>query len=1564
MPSDAPTWEETKEVEPQWEDTTDPAPVIDRRQPGVSTIAGGTRGGGLNLQPLTQADLPDANDLGELYQDVSRPAVKLPRFTVDPKGGKVQAVAKSAANLLISLPEFAESPLGIATAGAAGVVPKLVAGAFLADTAKSVVDESKTAGENWDAMTPAEKAATATDLAGGVVLAGVLAHGATRHTPGAAEMLAKELDRTDPQMPAWEDSKPVVEAVAAAKAPVWEETQPPAETVQTPVPGEVPAAELSTLNSQPPTPLVPVEVTENAVNTMKGSVRTERPPDILDTIEEHFPNGVKFDAADHADQLQQAADLKGGTAKTLMSHTDGEPADKVLDGLHLEGLHQGIENVDELASAMVQADQARLGRSDRVSGEARQLAEEQARTKLFDAANLPTRKGVESLPVESLFIGDTFKLNGEPMTVTDFPVDAETGKPFGVELQGAYGKQHVNAGEKIHIDEGSLVDPNAVPQQPGRVAASGTSAPRPQPGAWDVGRYEAAKATHDRTNATPAEKADATRVIQRLERMYPQLTKQGDLFSQARVAAAGGSAPKATTSTAAVKVPPLVATTPAPSSHPLFQWLGNNTSGVRAATAPQTFTPTARGVGNAIRHFMGQNALAMARADESLKSWHKEFDRTPVAKDFHYDPAQPLPHNYAIIDALERDPSKLPARYQDLVRIFGQEFAWRIAEIQKFAPEALQKLIENYFPHIWEDPKRAKGAMAQVASRLFAGRKEFLKQRTLPFFRDGLERGLKPISDNPVDLLMAKMHSMDKMLLALRAQAEFKATGAMRFRYALEKMPDGFVAVDDPAFVIHGPPTVTFKEAFDAQLRTKTLELLQKLGVKNSRLATLGGQRWGLAYESPEQIKTRFGGPEWVYWHELGHILDYRYDLQNTFLKQGKQFDDELRALADRRLPANYPKTKAVYNPALGKTQNRPTAMVKYVRNAQEKMAVMSQAYVHAPEVFRKVAPTVFRQFDQFITDHPELHEIRHIKPSLRLDTAETEHKLPGVLKLGDWIMPEAPAQVITNYLSPGLAHHAAFRTFKSASNILNAAQLGLSGFHLGFTSLDAATSRLAIGIEDLSKGHVTKAAKTFASVPASPVTNILQGRRMVQEALHPGTTDAETAQLVRALEQAGGRIGSDKFYQTDFVRRLKRAWHEGSATGYLKTIPLSALSAVELAMKPIMEYVVPRQKLGVFADMARREIEQLGPNAGVAETREAMRKAWDSVDNRMGQVVYDNLFYNRAVKDLALMSFRAYGWQLGKYREGFGALADTAGAVKDAAQGRRPLLSHRMAYAMALPIMVGTIGATMNYLMTGQRPQDWKDYFMPRTGTMDTNGNAARLHLPSYMKDVIAYAKHPLTSLGHSLNPMFSAITDLVGNKDFYNVQIRNPDDPLWKQGTAVAKFAAQQFIPFSVSGTAKLHEQGSPLQQEILPFFGVTPVPSRITMTPAQELAAEITGANMPSAPRTREQFDRAKLVKEIVQDFRAGQNASGRSALAKGFQTGSLNLNSVQTMMDKLKYTPLQFQVHHMEVPAAMRVWRIANATERTQIHPMLAAKITTSQTLTPDEIKQYTEELGRK
>lgn len=988
----------------------------------------------------------------------------------------------------------------------------------------------------------------------------------------------------------------------------------------------------------------------------------------------------------------------------------------------------------------------------------------------------------------------------------------------------------------------------------------------------------------------------------------------------------------------AAGVPPAVAASPAVPMGPVGQWFANRTLGFRGLFAPASIDQGARDVANILRERMGEAALNLDRAEAAMHALRNEFDRTPAPRGWKFVAGQPLPHNFAVIDALERDRPSLPQRYQDFARYFDQAFQERIAVIQRYAPRALQNLIQDYFPHIWQDPKRAQDVMAQISTRLFAGRKEFVKQRSIPIFAEGLERGLVPISDNPVDLLLAKLHSMDKFIAALKAIAEFKSIGQFKFKYLFERMEPGWQTVDDPSFIVQKPPVVTVREAYDAYQRAALGDLLTHLGVSYQRVASLGGSRWAQASSGTREITAQIGATEDILWHEAGHHLDFQFaDLRSAFQFKGNTpAAQQLRALVDMNHPG------IPHNPA----KHYHT----YLRRSEEKIAETVRAYVHAPKLLQSVAPIVWQSFNGWLDMHPDIRaKLDAIRPGLEIGSEETDIKLGGMQVLGHWIMPDGPAQVIKNYLSPGLGQYAIYRSLRTASNVLNGAQLGFSAFHLGFTSLDAATSAMALGIKQAVEGTPLAAIRTLAEVPISPVSNLVTGARLKAEALHPGT-HPEMAALVRALEQAGGRVGNDRMYRTEFTRRMIRAWHEGGRQW--ATLPIRfPLAVLEQFMRPILDYIVPRQKLGVFARMAQYELTKLGPNATAIDTRAALQRAWDSVDNRMGQVVYDNLFYNRIVKDIALMSFRAYGWQLGKYREGLGALSDTAQAAADAARLRKPEITHRMSYAMALPLMVGAIGALLGYLMTGKRPENARDCFQPQTGETDRNGNPVRLNEPSYIKDIIAYGKHPVTSVAHSLNPAFASMFDLLQNKNFYNVQIRNPDDPLWQQGSAVALFAGKELAPFALTGIQQMRQNDSPAWKSAAPFFGFTPVPQRLTMTPAQELASELmaNGADV----QTQEQFDRKKVITDAVAQIKKGNPSAGLSALASGLQSETLNPNAMQVMIDRLKYNPLQFQVSHLTPAAAIRVWNIATDDEKASLKPILAAKIANAKTMWPTD-----------
>jgi hypothetical protein len=93
------------------------------------------------------------------------------------------ALLRGAGNLAIGLPEFVSSPGGAALAilgpvaagaGKAGqIINRLIAGGFSVDMLKSLYEQGKQTYENWDRMTPDEKAVAFEDMAGTLGLAGV-----------------------------------------------------------------------------------------------------------------------------------------------------------------------------------------------------------------------------------------------------------------------------------------------------------------------------------------------------------------------------------------------------------------------------------------------------------------------------------------------------------------------------------------------------------------------------------------------------------------------------------------------------------------------------------------------------------------------------------------------------------------------------------------------------------------------------------------------------------------------------------------------------------------------------------------------------------------------------------------------------------------------------------------------------------------------------------------------------------------------------------------------------------------------------------------------------------------------------------------------------------------------------------------------------------------------------------------------------------------------------------------------------------------------------------------------
>jgi N12 class adenine-specific DNA methylase len=422
----------------------------------------------------------------------------------------------------------------------------------------------------------------------------------------------------------------------------------------------------------------------------------------------------------------------------------------------------------------------------------------------------------------------------------------------------------------------------------------------------------------------------------------------------------------------------------------------------------------------------------------------------------------------------------------------------------------------------------------------------------------------------------------------------------------------------------------------------------------------------------------------------------------------------------------------------------------------------------------------------------------------------------------GYYIAPEPAARILNNYLSPGLRDKSAiFRVYLGAANLLNQAQLGFSAFHLAFTTVDVATSKLALALYQGAHGDVLKALKSVAQTPFSPFTNLMRGDKMLKEWFAPGTQGALIGELIDAMTRAGGRGKNDSFYQTQISKRLMEAWRKGNVLGAAMRVPGAVL---ELSAKPIMDWIVPRQKMGVFADLAQYELERAGTNASDPDVQAALARAWDSVDNRLGQLVYDNLFWSKVTKDLAMGSVRSVGWNLGTIREVGGGGADALAAAKNlvTGKGKPDDFTTRMSYLLALQIMAGLIGAIAYYLWHGHAPHHLKDYYFP------TDSHGRRWSLPTYVKDELAWATDPARTAAGKINPLPVMLWELLSNKDFYDHPIANPHHPLVKRLLERAEFVAKQAEPIAYRDDKQHHHASA--EEKTLGFFGVKPAPKSL--------------------------------------------------------------------------------------------------------------------------------------
>jgi hypothetical protein len=486
-----------------------------------------------------------------------------------------------------------------------------------------------------------------------------------------------------------------------------------------------------------------------------------------------------------------------------------------------------------------------------------------------------------------------------------------------------------------------------------------------------------------------------------------------------------------------------------------------------------------------------------------------------------------------------------------------------------------------------------------------------------------------------------------------------------------------------------------------------------------------------------------------------------------------------------------------------------------------------------------------------------------------------------GMVKTGEYWIQEDPGRMLNNMLSRDYIRDTKLGTsLMGIKNFYTSIELGLSPFHAVAISLEQIASGAGIGLRKIvNLGDVKGGIKDVLTAPFSPKTTFSLGRKYFKFAT---AKEFENSPEGKSFLQKNPRAKEylDDFFQggglakqhEDLKNAAYKALKESMGKDNYIGAALRALPALnEGVMDPLFNVYIPSLKIGLFMKefplILAENKSRL--DSGKVTREELSRKTIDGIDNRLGEMNFDNLYWNKTFKTSMQFMLRSVTWKLGNIRQMGGATPEQAiefvNAVKE---NRRPNLSPKMAWLFGLSLTQVVLASVIQgmYLDDDDKDKDIKDFKDIVAPRINSSDNKERIVIPTYYKDLLHFWHAPTEYVSSGVSGPFGKGADLYNNEDFYKYNIYDETDPVYKQLIDAGKYAAPK--PFSITSAQKMKEKGEPISKQALSFMGFNKAPGYLEHSDLESEILDLYSIRNTSVKplKMKEANDKKKEIREM--------------------------------------------------------------------------------------------------